>query len=72
MTIKRTGKCEDCKRPIVLYKEVLISVNLFDPEAGFPPEVKKELIKWRKEKIYCEQHGKDPATTGVLANGPNG
>jgi hypothetical protein len=72
MTIKRTGKCEVCKRPIILYREVLVSVNLFDPDAGLPSEVKKDLIKWRKEKIYCDEHGTEPATTGVLANSDNG
>lgn len=55
MLFTRRGKCTDCSRPTVQKKEILITVDMFDPnpKTYLKGPVLQELRAWRKQPILC-------------------
>jgi hypothetical protein len=55
MKFTRRGKCADCGEPCRQQKEILITVDMFDPnpKTYLKGPVLQELRAWRKQKLFC-------------------
>ena len=57
MVITRYGWCATCHKYITVKKDFVVTVNMIEPQSsGITQELKKQIIAWREEDIYCEQH----------------
>lgn len=55
MTITRYGKCDTCKKPIVVKRAFAYTINM-SQRSGIPSDLAEQLEDWKQEPIFCEEH----------------
>lgn len=59
MTIKRTGKCDKCRKPTVAYLTLSENIDMFAPEVPkgtITKDTSDQIKAWRKKPLFCEGH----------------